>query len=224
VHTPIGNHNLLQVAVPEAIVHTDIHDRYFAEPVDLDRFNAVAIGPGLGQEEDTALALLEQIQACQIPLVIDADALNILSTRRAWLSKLPKHSILTPHIGELERLIGKCVDTYERIAKTKELAAYLQSYIILKGAWTAIVTPEGNVYFNPTGNPGMATAGSGDVLTGVLLALLAQGYSQEDACRLGVYAHGLAGDIASEEKGEMGMTAGDVVEALPKAWKKLSQK
>jgi NAD(P)H-hydrate epimerase len=224
VHTPIGNHNLLQVAVPEAIVHTDIHDRYFAEPVDLDRFNAVAIGPGLGQEEDTALALLEQIQACLIPLVIDADALNILSTRRAWLSKLPKHSILTPHIGELERLIGKCVDTYERIAKTKELAAYLQSYIILKGAWTAIVTPEGNVYFNPTGNPGMATAGSGDVLTGVLLALLAQGYSQEDACRLGVYAHGLAGDIASEEKGEMGMTAGDVVEALPKAWKKLSQK
>jgi NAD(P)H-hydrate epimerase len=224
VHTPISNHNLVQIAVPEAIVHTDIHDRYFAEPVDLDRFQAVAIGPGLGQEEDTALALLEQIQMCSVPLVIDADALNILSTRRAWLSKLPKHSILTPHIGELERLIGKCMDTYERISKTKELAAFLQSYIILKGAWTAVITPEGNVYFNPTGNPGMATAGSGDVLTGVLLSLLSQGYSQEDACRLGVYAHGLAGDIAAEELGETGMTAGDIVEALPKAWKRLSQK
>jgi NAD(P)H-hydrate epimerase len=224
VHVPIANHNLLQVAVPEAIVHTDIHDRYFAEPVDLERYNAVAIGPGLGQEEDTALALLEQIQGCQLPLVIDADALNILSTRRAWLSKLPKHSILTPHIGELERLIGKCADSYERISKTKELAAYLQSYIILKGAWTAVVTPEGNVYFNPTGNPGMATAGSGDVLTGVLLSLLAQGYSEEDACRLGVYAHGMAGDIAAERLGQTGMTAADIVEALPEAWKKLSQK
>jgi NAD(P)H-hydrate epimerase len=224
VHVPIANHNLLQVAVPEAIVHTDIHDRYFAEPVDLERYNAVAIGPGLGQEEDTALALLEQIQGCQLPLVIDADALNILSTRRAWLSKLPKHSILTPHIGELERLIGKCADSYERISKTKELAAYLQSYIILKGAWTAVVTPEGNVYFNPTGNPGMATAGSGDVLTGVLLSLLAQGYTEEDACRLGVYAHGMAGDIAAERLGQTGMTAADIVEALPEAWKKLSQK
>jgi NAD(P)H-hydrate epimerase len=224
VHVPIANHNLLQVAVPEAIVHTDIHDRYFAEPVDLERYNAVAIGPGLGQEEDTALALLEQIQGCQLPLVIDADALNILSARRAWLSKLPKHSILTPHIGELERLIGKCADSYERISKTKELAAYLQSYIILKGAWTAVVTPEGNVYFNPTGNPGMATAGSGDVLTGVLLSLLAQGYTEEDACRLGVYAHGMAGDIAAERLGQTGMTAADIVEALPEAWKKLSQK
>lgn len=224
VHVPIANHNMLQVAVPEAIVHTDIHDRYFAEPVDLERYNAVAIGPGLGQEEDTALALLEQIQNCQLPLVIDADALNILSARRAWLSKLPKHSILTPHIGELERLIGKCADSYERISKTKELAAYLQSYIILKGAWTAVVTPEGNVYFNPTGNPGMATAGSGDVLTGVLLSLLAQGYTEEDACRLGVYAHGMAGDIAAERLGQMGMTAADIVEALPEAWKKLSQK
>jgi NAD(P)H-hydrate epimerase len=210
--------------VPEAIVHTDIHDRYFAEPVDLDRFSAVAIGPGLGQEEDTALALLEQIQMCGVPLVVDADALNILSTRRNWLSKLPKHSILTPHIGELERLTGKCTDTYERLTKAKELASYLQSYIILKGAWTAVITPEGNIYFNPTGNPGMATAGSGDVLTGVLLGLLAQGYSQEDACRLGVYAHGMAGDIAANEKGEMGMTASDIVDALPRAWKKLSQK
>ena len=114
------------------------------------------------------------------------------------------------------------MDTYERLTKVKELAAYLQSYIIVKGAWTAIATPEGNFYFNPTGNPGMATGGSGDVLTGILLGLLAQGYTQEDACKLGVYIHGLSGNIAAEEKTEMGMTAGDIIEALPAAWKKIT--
>ena len=222
VHVPIHNHDLLQSTVPEAIVQTDIHERYFAEPADLHRYKALAIGPGLGQEEDTALALMEQIQGATLPIVLDADALNILSTHRNWLGRIPKRSILTPHIGELERLTGKCMDTYERLIKVKELAAYLQSYIIVKGAWTTIVTPEGGFRFNPTGNPGMATAGSGDVLTGILLALLAQGYTQEEACLLGVYAHGLAGDIAAEEKTQIALTAGDIVEALPKAWKKIA--
>ena len=222
VHVPIHNHDLLQATVPEAIVHTDIQERYFAQPMHLHRYSALAIGPGLGQEEDTALAMMEQIQGSTLPIVLDADAINILSTHRNWLSRLPKRCILTPHLGELERLIGKCMDTYERLIKVKELAAYLQSYIIVKGAWTTIVTPEGNFYFNPTGNPGMATGGSGDVLTGILLGLLAQGYSQEEACILGVYIHGLAGDIAAEEKTQMGMTATDIIEALPAAWKKLT--
>lgn len=223
VHVPIHNHDLLQNTVSEAIIHTDIHERYFAEPTDIEHYQAIAIGPGLGQEEDTALAMMEQIKGCTIPLVLDADALNILSTHRSWLNRIPKRSILTPHLKELERLTGKCMDTYERLTKTKELAAYLQSYVIVKGAWTAVVTPEGNCYFNPTGNPGMATAGSGDVLTGMLLALLAQGYQQEDACRLAVYVHGLAGDIAAEEKGQISMTAGDIIESLPSAWKKLAK-
>lgn len=224
VHVPIHNHDLLQCTVPEAIVHTDIHERYFAQPTPLHRYSALAIGPGLGQEEDTALALMEQVQGCTLPIVLDADAINILSTHRNWMSRLPRKCILTPHPGELERLIGKCMDSYERLTKVKELAAYLQSYIIVKGAWTTIVTPEGNFHFNPTGNPGMATGGSGDVLTGILLGLLAQGYSREDACRLGVYIHGLAGDIAAEEKTEMGMTASDIIEALPVAWKKLTSR
>lgn len=221
VHVPIHNHDLLQITVPEAIVQTDIHERYFAEPVELRRYNALAIGPGLGQEEDTALAMMEQIQGCHLPIVLDADAINILSTHRNWLSRLPKQCILTPHLGELERLTGKCMDSYERITKVKELASYLQSYIFIKGAWTAIVTPEGHCYFNPTGNPGMATAGSGDVLTGILLALLAQGYSPEESCKLGVYIHGLAGDIAAKSLSEISMTAGDIIEALPSAWKKI---
>lgn len=221
VHVPIHNHDLLQITVPEAIVQTDIHERYFAEPVELRRYNALAIGPGLGQEEDTALAMMEQIQGCHLPIVLDADAINILSTHRNWLSRLPKQCILTPHLGELERLTGKCMDSYERITKVKELASYLQSYILIKGAWTAIVTPEGHCHFNPTGNPGMATAGSGDVLTGILLALLAQGYSPEESCKLGVYIHGLAGDIAAKSLSEISMTAGDIIEALPSAWKKI---
>ena len=222
VHVPIYNHDLLQTTVPEAIVQTDIHERYFAEPVDLSKYKALAIGPGLGQEEDTALAMMEQIQASNIPVVLDADAINILSSHRNWLSRLPKQSILTPHLGELERLTGKCMDTYERLTKVKELAAYLHSYIIVKGAWTIIVTPDGRCFLNPTGNPGMATAGSGDVLSGILLALLAQGYSQEEACQLGVYVHGLAGDLAAETMSQIAMTSGDIIAALPQAWKKIS--
>ena len=223
VHTPIHNHDILQISIPEAIVQTDIHERYFAQPTDLSRYKAIAIGPGLGQEEDTALAMMEQIQGSNLPIILDADAINILSTHRNWLSRLPKRCILTPHLGELERLIGKCMDTYERLTKVKELAAYLQSYIIVKGAWTTIVTPEGEYFFNPTGNPGMATGGSGDVLTGILLALVAQGYSREEACKLGVYIHGLAGDIAAEEMTETGMISSDIINALPNAWKKIRQ-
>lgn len=223
VHVPIHNHDILQNTVPEVIVQTDIHEHYFAQPSDLSRYTALAIGPGIGQEEDTALAMMEQIQGSSLPIVLDADAINLLSSHRNWLNRLPKRCILTPHLGELERLIGKCMDTYERLTKVKELAAYLQSYIIVKGAWTTLVTPEGKFYLNPTGNPGMATGGSGDVLTGILLALLAQGYSQEEACKIGVYVHGLAGDIAATEMTEIAMTAGDIIQAIPHAWKKILQ-
>ncbi len=196
VHTPVCNHDLLQSNVPEAMVQDDVHDRCFAEAADLDNFQAVAIGPGLGQEEITVQALFDQVSNCYIPLVLDAGALNIFSSYRNYLTRIPRHSILTPHIKELERIIGRCSNSYERLSKAKELAAHLQCYIVLKGAWTAVITPDGVTYFNPTGNPGMATAGSGDVLTGIILSLLSQGYTHEEACRLGVYVHGLAGDIA----------------------------
>lgn len=224
VHAPICNHNILQTTVTEAIVRDDTTDRYFTTPEDLDYYQALAIGPGLGQEEETALAVIDQLCDCYIPVVVDADALNILSANRSSLKKLPPRSILTPHIGELERIIGKCSNHFERLTKTKELAAYLQCYIVVKGAYTTIVTPEGKFHVNPTGNPGMATAGSGDVLTGIILSLLAQGYTPEEACLLGVYAHGLAGDMAAKQYGEIGMTATDIVNALPEAWKALTLK
>ena len=223
IHTPVCNHDILQTAVPEAMVQNDVHELYFAEPVDLDNYQAIAIGPGIGQEEETALATFDQLADCYIPAVLDADAINILSSHRNYLNRLPRRSILTPHIGELERLIGRCNDSFDRLTKAKELAAYLQCYIVLKGAYSTVITPEGKFYFNPTGNPGMATGGSGDVLTGIILALLAQGYSQENAARLGTFVHGLAGDIACRRIGEISLTARDIIAALPEAWKELCE-
>ena len=205
------------------MVQDDIHERYFVEPADLDNYQALAIGPGIGLEEDTALATIDQLKDCYLPLVLDADALNIFSTHRNHLNHLPKNVILTPHVKELERIVGRCSNSYERLSKAKDLADYLECYIVLKGAWTTVITPEGKCYFNPTGNPGMATGGSGDVLTGVLLGLLAQGYTAEEACRLGVYIHGLAGDVAAHRMGAISMTASDISYALPEAWKLLTE-
>lgn len=224
LHTPVCNHNLLQTCVPEAITQDDMDDRYFAEVTDLDNYQALGIGPGLGQEEFTAQAIINQLKECYIPAVIDADAINALSTYRNQLNCVPKGSVITPHVKELERLVGRCSNSYERIQKAKDLASYMQIYIVLKGAWTVIITPDGECHFNSTGNPGMATGGSGDVLTGILTSLLAQGYATKDACLLGVYLHGLAGDIAAENIGEISMNASDIITALPEAWKQLTNK
>ncbi len=223
IHAPFGNNVILQTSVPEAMVENDLHERIFGEATDTDDYRAVAIGPGLGQSELTEAAFLEQIKECQSPIIVDADGLNILSNNRSCISTLPKGSILTPHPKELERLVGKCQNSFERLSKAAELARTAQVYIVLKGAYTAIITPSSSYYFNPTGNPGMATGGSGDVLTGVLLALLAQGYAAEDCCKMGVFAHGLAGDLAKKKLGETGMTASDIVAYLPMAFKLISE-
>ena len=223
VHAPVCNHQLLQTTVPEAMVLDDVHELFFAEAEDLDNFQAVGLGPGLGQDEATAHAVIDQVSNCYLPMVLDADALNIFSSYRNHLTRIPRNSILTPHIKEFERLVGRCSNSYERLTKAKELAAYLQCFIVLKGAWTVIITPEGNFYFNTTGNPGMATAGSGDVLTGILTSLLAQGYTAEETCKLGVFLHGRAGDLAAEKYGPISMTSSDIIEALPKAWKSLTE-
>jgi NAD(P)H-hydrate epimerase len=223
VNTPKRNIPILQTAVPEAIVQVGSEETYFAEAVDTEDFDALGIGPGLGQSEQTAIALISQLRRTQCPIVVDADALNMLANHRAWLQQLPKGIILTPHPKELDRLEGHSADSYERLTKARNLAERLQSYIILKGRYTAICLPDGHVLFNPTGNAGMATAGSGDVLTGILTGLLARGYKVQDACIVGTYLHGLAGDLAANDLGEESMVAGDIIRYLSRAFKRLKE-
>lgn len=223
LHVPHCNNIIVQTAVPEAMTEIDPSDTCFACPTDTDDYQAVGVGPGLGISEETEVALLEQIDVCQTPMVVDADALNILGENRKFINRLPKGSILTPHPKELERMVGKCQDSYERLTKARDLARTSGVYIILKGAYSAVITPEGKCCFNTTGNPGMATGGSGDVLTGIVLALLAQGYAPQDAACLGMYVHGLAGDIACKKHGMMGMAASDIVTYLPLAWRMMEE-
>lgn len=223
VHSPKRNVPILQTAVPEAVLSIDREETIFTEGVATEDFNAVGIGPGLGTSEQTAITLIAQLRRTQCPLVVDADALNILANRRAWLQQLPKGIILTPHPKELDRMEGKCVDSYERLTKARELAERLQGYVILKGHHTAICMPDGHVAFNSTGNAGMATAGSGDVLTGIITALLARGYERPAACMLGVYLHGLAGDLAAAELGEESLMASDIINYLPKAFLRIQK-
>lgn len=223
VHVPFCNNTIVQTSVPEAMTELDISDTCFAAAADADDYQAVGIGPGLGQAAETVSALLEQIETCPAPMVVDADALNLLGENRSYIARLPKGSILTPHPKELDRLAGKSLNSYDRLMKARELAKTADVHIILKGAYSAVIAPSGKCWFNTTGNPGMATAGSGDVLTGVVLALLAQGYGAEAAARLAAYVHGLAGDIACKKHGTVGMTAGDIASCLPLAWKMLAE-
>ncbi len=223
VNTPRRNIPILQTAVPEAVVQLTNEETIFAEAMDTEDFDAMGIGPGIGQSEQTAVALVAQIRRTQCPCVADADALNILGNRRAWLQQLPQGIILTPHPKEFDRLEGHCADSYERLTKARNLAQRLKGFIILKGHHTAICLPDGNVLFNATGNAGMATAGSGDVLTGIITGLLARGYKQQDACILGVYLHGLAGDLAANDLGEESLMASDIIQYIPRAFKRLQE-
>lgn len=221
IRTSECNTRILQTAVPEAVLSIDPDPNCFSQSFDTGDYDALAIGPGIGTSSNSVQAFIEQVSMAKCPVVIDADALNILGSHRGWIAQLPRRSILTPHKKELFGLISTTRNSYEELIRTRELAVRQQVYILIKGAYSAIVTPEGNVYFNSTGNPGMATAGSGDVLTGIILALLGQGYVPEAAIRLGVYLHGLAGDIAVEDLCHEGLIASDLVEYLPKAFKAL---
>lgn len=146
VHVPFCNNFIVQTSVPEAMTELDISDTCFAAATDTDDYQAVAIGPGLGKAAETEAALLEQIETCQTPMVVDADALNLLGEKRNYIGRLPKGSILTPHPKELERLVGKCQNSYERLMKARELAKSAGVHIILKGAYSAIVTPAGKCF------------------------------------------------------------------------------
>ena len=218
-HTPKRNYEIMQISVPEAVLQMDSEETIFSEPVDTDYYSAMGIGPGLGTNESTAIALIAQLRRSTCPTVVDADALNILASHRAWMQQLPKDIIFTPHSRELDRLAGNTSSNcMERLDKAIELAERLQGYIILKGHYSALCHPNGKVEFCSTGNSGMATAGSGDVLTGIITALLARGYKQADACRLGMHLHGLAGDLAAKDLGKESLIASDIIQYLPKAF------
>lgn len=223
VHSPKKNNMLLQMSVPEAIIQLDREETTFSEPIDTEEYHVVGIGPGIGTSEQTAIAMISQIRRSQCPIVADADALNMLGAHRSWMQQLPKGMILTPHPKELDRMEGNCADSYERLVKASNLAERIQGYVILKGHYSALCMPDGHVIFNSTGNAGMATAGSGDVLTGIITGLLARGYKQAEACLLGMYLHGLAGDIAAKELGEESLIASDLIQYLPKAFKRLNE-
>lgn len=219
IHTPIDNNDVLQIAVPEAVLSHDEDNQIFTSPIKTEFFQAMAIGSGIGTHKNTALAFIEQISHTNLPLLIDADGINILGGHKGWIPQVPANTIFTPHPKEMQRL-GICnTDSFSTLIEAISMAKQHNFYICLKGHYTAICTPNGKVYFNPTGNSGMGTAGSGDVLTGIILSLLSQQYCEEDACRLGVFIHGLAGDYATQDLGEHSVTASDIINYLPKAFK-----
>lgn len=210
--------NVVQTAVPEAMV-VKIQNPSNGYLPSLDPYNVVGIGPGIGQSDETILRLKALIDSFKKPMVLDADALNIFSSHPEWFSSLPPDSILTPHPGEFKRLVGAWNNDFEKLQKQRDFAQKHHVFIILKGKNSSIATPEGKMYFNPTGNSGMAKGGSGDVLTGFLTGILASGYSPLSTCLLGTYIHGLAGDLAATSLSKEGMKAGDLINFLPEAWK-----
>ena len=224
VRTPQCNNEIMQIAIPEAIVSADESENIITSSMETDNYDAVGIGPGIGQDEDTAIAVIGQVRRADIPVVLDADALNVLAKHSAWLEQLPQGVIMTPHPKEMERLANlHNVEDYEILDNAREMAKRHGAYVVLKGHYTAVCMPDGRVSFNSTGNAGMATAGSGDVLTGIITSLLARRYKAEEACKIGVYLHGLAGDLAAEELGEESLVAGDIIRYLPKAFLRLKQ-
>ena len=214
VHIPLRNNDIMQVALPEAILHHDEDDlRWTSMPLDASvpiPYNAIGIGPGVGTGQETSEALhrmLETMAGTSIPMVLDADALNILAEHPQWANLIPNGTIITPHPLEYRRLVesGVCMDNV---------------ILVLKGHPTTITIP-GNPpakYECPYGNNGMGTAGSGDVLTGIILGLLAQGYPPRDAALLGVGLHALSGDMAASELGQHSLIASDLTKYLHKAF------
>ena len=222
VHIPRSGVQIIQTALPEAMVSADLSDELITQVPSLDPYQAVGIGPGIGKSDKTQTALYNLITSWKKPIVIDADGLNILSANADWLNLLPENSILTPHPLEFARLYGKAATSFELVNRAREFAQKYKVYLVLKGANTTVACPDGNCWFNSTGNPGMATGGSGDVLTGILTGLLAQGYFPLDASLLGVYIHGLTADILVELSSEESLIAGDIADHLGKAFATLN--
>lgn len=222
LHTAACNNLILQCSVPEAVLHLDEAPRYVSEVCnDLSKYQAIGVGPGLGTDEATAQALQQYLALSDAPMVLDADALNILARHPEWIHHIPARSILTPHPKEFDNMVGHCSNTYERLQRVQEFCLEHKLYMVLKGHYSALCTPTGKVLFCPRGNSGMATAGSGDVLTGIITGFIAQGYAPIQAAILGTWLHAAAGDHAAAHLGEEYMLAGDIIAHLPEAFREL---
>lgn len=221
IHSAACCETILQTAVPEAMFQADTNESHISDIPVTRRYDSVAIGPGLGRDPETREAYIRLLAQCTAPIVVDADALNLMQGSPTTLNLLPKWSIITPHQKEFDRLFGESRTPYDRLQKALEMSNYYHIIIVLKGAHTAIVSPDGNIYFNGTGNPGMATAGSGDTLTGIIGALLCQHYTPLQAAIMGVTLHGMAGDIAANRESQEYITAGDISASLGRAFAKL---
>lgn len=219
IAAPGCNNTILQVSVPSAMTIPDSCQSHITEIPLIDKYTAIGIGPGLGKHTETARAVAILLKVAGRPIVIDADAINIIAANSPLAGLIPEDSILTPHIGELRRLTG-CSGEWSDLARAAvRFASEHRCNVVMKGAPTLTISKEGMITVNTTGNPGMATAGSGDVLTGIITALLAQGANPYMAASCGVYIHGLAGDIAAAELTEIAMNSSDIADMLPKAWK-----
>ena len=220
-HIPACGYTIMQLAAPEALCKTSGTD-FIASVPDPAAYDAIGTGPGLGVTDSHATLLEQLFTGFAKPMVVDADALNVMAKHIALLETIPPFSLLTPHPGEFDRLFGKSSDDFARMRLAREKARVLNVIIILKGHRTLIAMPGGNCFFNPTGNAGMATGGSGDVLTGILTALLAQRYPPEQAALLGVYLHGLAGDFAAADQSQEALIAADIYQHLGAAFRQIS--
>jgi len=221
VYGPEANRMIVQTANPEVIFKSGSSLDYLTQIDSTDSYSAIAIGPGIGTHTETSLMLKKFIQKLNKPCVFDADALNIISHQKEILEQIPINCILTPHPKEFDRLFGNSNSSYERFLKAQQASKKYGVIIILKGANTLITTPDGNHMFNSTGNPGMATAGSGDVLSGILVSLLAQGYTATESALTGVFLHGAAGDLALGTESTESLIAGDIISNLGKAFQSI---
>jgi ADP-dependent NAD(P)H-hydrate dehydratase len=222
-YIPKCGYEIMQTVVPEAMVLTDDYNEHITSINHTLKLDAIGIGIGMEQHQETQLAMFHFLKLNTKPMVIDADGLNILSENKEWLEMLPKRTILTPHLKELERLIGSWNSSEEMLQKTQSFSTAFDVVVVVKGAPTNIIYKD-LVYENSTGNQALASAGSGDVLTGIIAGLLAQNYNATDAAILGVYLHGLTADIAVVDTGHHSFIASDIISYLGKAFLSLEKK
>jgi hydroxyethylthiazole kinase-like uncharacterized protein yjeF len=218
-YLPKCGYGIMQTSVPEAMVLTDNNETIVAQlPNEIEKYSAIGVGPGIGTASETQNLISFISRRYKKPLVIDADGLNCLSLQKNLLNELPAYSVLTPHPKEFDRLFGEHNNDFDRLASAMEYAQRFKIIIVLKSHHTAIASPSGNLFFNSTGNAGMAKGGSGDVLTGIVTSLIAQNYLPEQAAIISVYLHGLAGDFAAVGLSQQAMTASDIISFLSQAF------